>query len=89
MAKKRERLEIIRDILSSIKEKRQIKPTRLLYSSNLSPQMFKKYVNELLDKSLIRKEEIGKKKYYLLTGKGLEFLEQYKTIVNFIDNFGI
>lgn len=89
MAKKRNRLEIIKDILSSIKEKKEIKPTRLLYSSNLSPQMFKKYVNELLEKGLIKKEEIKKRQYYLLTSKGLEFLEQYKTIVNFIENFGI
>ncbi|KKR77928.1 MAG: FAD synthase [Candidatus Curtissbacteria bacterium GW2011_GWA1_40_9] len=36
-----ERLEVIRDILKSIQRTRSIKPTRLLYSSNLSPQMFK------------------------------------------------
>ena len=89
MAKKRERLEIIKDILSSVKEKKQIKPTRLLQASNLSPQMFKKYINELLDKNLLKKEDIKKKKYFLLTSKGFEFLEEYKTIVNFIENFGI
>ena len=60
MAKKRERLEVIKDILKAIRENRQIKPTRLLYASNLSPQMFKDYINELLQKGFI-KFEIDKK----------------------------
>ena len=47
MVKKRERLEIIKDILNSVRDSKEIKPTRLLYSSNLSPQMFKDYVEEL------------------------------------------
>ena len=47
MARKRERLDIIRDILLSIRNNHKIKPTRLLYASNLSPQMFKDYVEEL------------------------------------------
>lgn len=89
MVKKRERLEIIKDILSSIKGKKEIKPTKLLYASNLSPQMFKKYIGELLDKNLIELSEIKKKKYFSLTDKGVQFLTEYKTILNFIENFGI
>jgi len=89
MARKRERLEIIRDILSSIKEKRHIKPTRLLYTSNLSPQMFKKYIGDLLEKGLIEDMVEKKSKYFLLTDKGIQFLKEYKTVVNFIENFGI
>lgn len=89
MAQKREKLEIIKDILAAVKNKRQIKPTRLLYASNVSPQMFKKYITDLLDKNLIKEEKTKKQKYYLLTSKGSQFLEEYKTIVNFIKNFGI
>lgn len=89
MAKKREKLEIIKDILTAIKEKRQIKPTRLLYASNVSPQMFKKYVSDLLEKDLMTEETVKKQRYYILTSKGFQFLEEYKTIVNFIQNFGI
>ena len=33
MVKKRERLEIIKDILNSVRDSKEIKPTRLLYSS--------------------------------------------------------
>ncbi|NMB66623.1 hypothetical protein GYA25_01005 [Candidatus Woesearchaeota archaeon] len=91
--KKRERLEIIKDILLSVKEKRNIKPTRLLYSSNLSPQMFKEYVNELLSKGFIlmntEKYKGKEKKFISLTEKGNSFLNEYKVIENFIENFGL
>lgn len=90
MAKKRERLEVIRDILKSIRENRQIKPTRLLYASNLSPQMFKDYINELLKKNFVKLEDDKKgKKFFILTKKGNEFLEEYKIIENFVENFGL
>ena len=90
MVKKRERLEVIKDILKSIREKRNIKPTRLIYASNLSPKMFKEYVDELMGKQFL-KEEIDKdgKKTFSLTSKGQEFLEQYRVIENFIENFGL
>lgn len=89
MAKKRERLEIIKDILKAIMANRKIKPTRLLYASNLSPQMFKDYISELLKKELIKDELIKKQKYFMLTAKGNEFLEQYKVIESFVENFGL
>lgn len=90
MAKKRERLNIIRDILLAIRENRSIKPTRLLYASNLSPQMFKDYMDELLKKSfvLFQINEKGKK-FISLTKKGNDFLEEYRMIESFIANFGL
>jgi predicted transcriptional regulator len=90
MPKKRERLEVIKDILNSIREKRRIKPTRLLYASNLSPQMFKTYVDELLKKEFIFIEEDKKgKKEFLLSKKGFDFLQEYHIIENFVENFGL
>ncbi len=90
MAKKRERLEIIRDIIVAIRDNRQIKPTRLLYASNLSPQMFKDYVDELLKKKFIKLEISEKqKKFFSLTKKGYDFLQEYRIIENFIKNFGL
>jgi predicted transcriptional regulator len=91
--KKRERLDVIRDIIQTVKESRQIKPTRLLYASNLSPQMFKEYVNELMEKKFIKLDIEGKvgkeKKTFSLTKKGQDFLQEYKVIENFIENFGL
>ncbi len=90
MTRKRERLDVIRDILRSIQENRKIKPTRLLYASNLSPQMFKEYVDELLNKKFVKIDIDPKgKKTFSLTTKGYEFLEEYKVIENFIENFGL
>jgi len=90
MAKKRERLEVIKDILNSIRSNRKIKPTRLLYSSNLSPQMFKEYVNELISKGFIKIDVDDKeKKTFSITKKGMEFLQEYRVIENFVENFGL
>lgn len=90
MAKKRERLDIIKDILYSIREGRNIKPTRLLYSSNLSPQMFKDYVNELIAKNFIVLEiDKDERKTFSLTEKGNNFLEEYRIIERFVENFGL
>jgi len=90
MSKKRERLDVIRDILKAIRENREIKPTRLLYASNLSPQMFKEYIGELLEKEFI-KESTDKddKKRFVLAKKGQDFLVEYRVIENFIENFGL
>jgi len=52
--------------------------------------MFKDYVNELIRKEFVL-VEIGKKgrKLFSITGKGNEFLEEYKVIERFVDNFGL
>lgn len=90
MTKKRERLNVIKDILYAIKENRQIKPTRLLYSSNLSPQMFKEYITELISKKFIKLDiDKNEKKTFSLAIKGQEFLQEYRVIENFIENFGL
>jgi len=90
MARKRERLEVIRDILKSIMSNKNIKPTRLLYASNLSPQMFKEYINELISKGFISLEINKKeKKAFVLTKKGQDFLQEYRAIENLIENFGL
>ena len=89
-AKKRERLDVIRDILTTIRQSREIKPTRLLYASNLSPQMFKEYVNELISKKFIKFDiDEKEKKTFSLTKKGQDFLQEYKVIESFIENFGL
>jgi len=90
MARKRERLEVIKDILNAIRENKNIKPTRLLYASNLSPQMFKEYINELIEKKFINLD-VGEedKKTFSITKKGNEFLEEYRVIERFVENFGL
>ncbi len=88
MKRKREKLEVIYDILKVIQAKDgKIKPTHILYKSNLSHQMMNEYLEGLmLGKFLVEiKNTTGKS--YKLTQKGNEYLEKYKVIVEFIDAF--
>lgn len=88
--KKRNRLQIIHDILKCIQERNgRIKPTHILYKSNLSHTMLEEYLNELKKKNFLKEHEIEQSKTYSLTDKGFEFLEKYKLIVDFIDSFGL
>lgn len=89
MLRKRDRLEIIFDILKIIQNNHNsIKPTPLLRYANISSQSFSEYYNELSEKGLIR-EAIDKKrrKYVTLTDKGFRYIEEYNVILGFIDEF--
>jgi predicted transcriptional regulator len=83
---KRNKLEIMRDMLTVIKENKEIKPTPLLRKSNLSSSRFKEYYQELKDRDFI-KETIKNNKHISLTKKGFDFLEKYQVIIQFIDEF--
>ena len=89
--KKRERLDVINDILCSIRDSNgKIKPTRLLYSSNLSSIMFKDYVNELLKNGLIDETRDKKgKKYFIILDKGYDFIRKYSMFTEFVVNLGL
>ncbi len=85
---KRGRLEIIKDILSIIRlNQNSIKITPLIRKSNLSSSNFKEYYLELLKKNFIKEKNHSNNKSISLTDKGLKFLEKYKTIISFIDEF--
>ncbi len=90
MNKKRNRLQVIHDILRTINDKNgKIKPTHILYKSNLSYQMMEEYLNELLEKDFIKMIELKKGKTYSITEKGKSYLNEYKLITNFVDSFGL
>ncbi len=90
MVKKRDKLEVIYDILNIIRKyHNSIKPTPLLRYSNLSTNSFKKYHKELLKKELIREIYDKNKKYISLTDLGFKYLEDYSKIKGFIDEFGL
>lgn len=90
MAKKRNKLQIIYDILKVIQERSgRIKPTHILYKSNLSHSMMDEYLTELLVKQFVTEIKKGTSKTYSLTQKGGEYLEKYKFIIDFSDSFGL
>jgi predicted transcriptional regulator len=87
---KRGKLEIIRDILQKVYEnKNSIKSTPLLRKSGLSSGRFKEYCAELLERGLIRETTIKGVKLISLTDNGFKYLNRYKAIVNFIEEFDL
>jgi predicted transcriptional regulator len=86
MAKRRDKTRVIYDILIIISQNKSIKPTPLLRFSNLSFHLFNEYIAELVDKGLVN-ENKGKNKSYSLTEKGYKYLEKYKHVQEFIEEF--
>lgn len=87
---KRGKLEIIKDILKTIQEnKNSIKITPLIRRSNISSSKFKEYFEELTKKNFVKEINTQRGKRIFLTEKGFQYIEKYKTIVGFIEEFGL
>jgi predicted transcriptional regulator len=86
---KRNKLEIIKDILKIIKDNHnEIKSTPLIRKSNLSTTRFNEYLEELLKKDFIeRKVDKDNNKTIKLKNKGFRYLEKYNSIIGFIQEF--
>ena len=90
MAIKRTRIQIIYDILKNIGEREgKIKPTQILYKSNLSHGMMKDYIKDILSIGLAKETHSKEGRTYSITEKGLKYISEYKTIINFMDSFGL
>ncbi len=96
MGTRRSRLELIFDILLSIQNKGgKIKPTHLMYKSNLSHKLLNSYLDELINREMVLiQEEISRKKkastkMVVITEKGLGFLEEFRRMREFTDAFGL
>jgi len=90
MSKKRGKLQIIYDILSVINERNgRIKPTNILYKSNLSNKMFQEYMSDLIQKGFIVENQTKSGKTYSLAQKGFDYLDKYQMIVDFTTSFGL
>ena len=74
MEKKRDRLEVIRDILLVIQSGGgKIKPTKILYRSNLSHGMMKDYIKDILSMGLAKETHSKEGRTYSITEKGLKY----------------
>jgi predicted transcriptional regulator len=88
--RKRDRLEIIKDILETIRNKRNnIKPTHIMYKANLSHKMLIEYLDELIEKKMVNEIFEKNKKKYEITDKGLNYLKDYNMIRGFVDSYGL
>ena len=90
MARKRTRIDIIGDMLASIANKGgKIKPTHLMYNSNLSHTQMSSYLDDLIEKQLVQKVERNKYEYIGITDKGYEFMNKLKEMKEFERAFGL
>lgn len=90
MARKRERSDIVLDMLVSIQEKEgKIKPTHLMYRANLAHNQMKTYLDELIKKTLVKKVKDNNYDYIIITDEGLKFIEKIKQMKEFEKTFGI
>lgn len=96
MSTRRSRLELIFDILLAIQNRGgKIKPTHLMYKSNLSHKLLNTYLEELIQKELVKVEEEAQKKRkatlktVVITEKGLNFLAEFRRMREFTDAFGL
>ena len=84
MARKRDRIDIISDMLSSISRKGgEIKPTHLMYKSNLAYNQMKSYLEELVEKNFVEKIKRKNNEYIIITDSGLKFLQKIKEMKEF------
>ncbi|TFG34487.1 hypothetical protein EU527_02895 [Candidatus Thorarchaeota archaeon] len=88
----RSKMRILADMMRAIQSEGEegAGPTKILYVANLSHDRLTQYLDELLEKELIREiEPDSNNRVYLLTEKGREFLKEYTRIERFSEAFGI
>lgn len=87
-------MELVFDILEAIQNRGgQIKPTHLMYKSNLSHKLLTNYLQELTQKEMVEVREYQQKKtvnkMVHITEKGLGFVEEYRKMREFTSAFGL
>jgi len=90
MAKKRSRIDIVADMLSTIQMKGgTIKPTHLMYKANLSHNQMNSYLEDLITKNFIQKIQKKNSQYIIITDNGHNFLKKINEMKEFEETFGL
>ena len=87
--KYRSQMKIYVDIMRVIqREENRAKPTRILYGANLSYDRLLKHLDELKTLGVIEEIVETDDRFYKLTQKGIEFLNQFRAVERFATAFG-
>ncbi len=85
---RRNKLNIIYDILGVIQKRGEIKKTHIMYQANLSHNQMKLYLDELYKKKFIENTD-SEKPLIKITKKGMDFFKQYAQVLEFEKTFGL
>ena len=88
----RSKMRILADMMRAIQSEGEegLGPTKILYAANLSHDRLAQYLEELLEKELIKEANPeSENRVYFLTEKGREFLREFIRIERFSEAFGI
>ena len=88
----RSKMRILADMMRAIQSEGEegAGPTKILYAANLSHDRLTQYLDELIEKDLIREvSPESDNRIYLLTEKGREFLKEFIRMERFSEAFGI
>ncbi len=89
LPKYRSQMRIYVDIMRVVqREENHAKPTRILYGANLSHDRLVKHLDELKTLGVIEEVPDGDDRFYRLTQKGIEFLNQFRSVERFAGAFG-
>ena len=87
--KYRSQMKIYVDIMRVIqREENRAKPTRILYGANLSHDRLLRHLDELKTLGVIEEIVESDDRFYRLTQKGIEFLNQFRAVERFATAFG-
>lgn len=87
--KQRSTLRICLDIITTVKDLQNAKPTHILNKANLSHDRLVKYLDQLTAHGLIEARTEGESRYYVITPKGVQFLIEMRTAEEFVAGFGL
>jgi len=88
----RSKMRILADMMRAIQNEGEdgAGPTKILYAANLSHDRLTQYLDELVEKELIKETGNGESnRVYHLTEKGREFLSEFVKMEKFSEAFGI
>jgi len=82
-------MRIYLDILETVHQEGNTKPTRILYKANLSHDRLVKYIGELVARGLLEEKQDAESRYYVLTNAGMNFINELRKAEAFVAGFGI